>query len=540
MIPLKDPLNLELINITKSLLLVYREINSLKIFDTNTNNFDDNGLFSTKTFGRVGSDERIELFGYIDLKIPIMHPLIYREITSLVPLAETIMNGKTYAIFNEKTNRFEISNVEDGNTGFDFFMEHYDKLDIERTNSTKRDDRIDLIKRYKGSEVISQYYLVLPAGLRDFTMTDGKPSEDKINDFYRKMMTFSSYIGNYNLKDKLSSIAIDPVRYNLNKTSLEIYNYLSNLLDGKSGFVQSKWTKRAVVDGTMNVITAYPVSIDNLNNENIVSYNDTVVGLYQWLKVFLPYTKYALKDKFLNKIFSNMDNTAILINPKTLETEQTEVSNKTREQWMSSDGIAHLVSKVFNPDIMGSDIIVEGKYLCLIYDDGETLATVFNKDYLPDEFKYKYLRPIKYCELFYLSIYDKIKEFPAIVSRYPVAGQGGVYPSNLYLKTTVKSRKINYLINGYDNDSFITLYEYPKNGEAFFNTMSPHPTKISRLGADYDGDRMTMTGLTTSESIKEVEKILSSSAYYLNTSHELIFSGFDDILEFTVKTLMKG
>jgi hypothetical protein len=34
------------------------------------------GLYSEEIFGRVGSDERLNRFGYFDLKLSIFHPLV--------------------------------------------------------------------------------------------------------------------------------------------------------------------------------------------------------------------------------------------------------------------------------------------------------------------------------------------------------------------------------------------------------------------------------------------------------------------------------
>lgn len=99
----ENALNLELLLLNQNHLRMMGEVKDLAIFESSSTNFNPKGLFSTEIFGRVGSEDRTKKFGYIDLRIKVFHPLIYKHIVSLKKLYENILLGKVYAKFdNEK------------------------------------------------------------------------------------------------------------------------------------------------------------------------------------------------------------------------------------------------------------------------------------------------------------------------------------------------------------------------------------------------------------------------------------------------------
>lgn len=481
-----DPLNIKILRINKTPLTEFRLVSSLRIFEQGTQNFDKKGLFSTDIFGRVGSEERLRRLGLIDLKIDLLHPLAYRTLGEINKFYLDILDGNAYAKFNPKTKDFEYANPDEGGKGFDFFMQHFEELEYRTTKSPVRDAKIELLRKYKKEGFVINLFTVYPAGLRDYTVTDGKPSEDEINDLYRSLLRKASMLENYNIKSLKDSSDVDHIRASMQKTMLQIYAYLEGLIDGKSKFVTGKWAKRSVTDGTMNVITPSTLPIKDLNTEYKVSFNDTVVGLFQYLKMIMPFLVFAIKNRFLNNVFEQFSNNAKLINMDSLKQEYVSVSNNTRNRWLTKDGINSIVNKLFNKEYMELPVAIENRYLALIYRNKDIISVVYNINELPKDIDIKKLRPITYAELFYLAIADEAiaKKFPALTSRYPTAGQGGVYPTRLYIRTTTKSETVKLVDNLIQPDNYKTIYEYPILGETFINTFSFHSTRIAALGAD--------------------------------------------------------
>jgi DNA-directed RNA polymerase beta' subunit len=189
----KIPFNIELLILNSNLIKNLGEVKSKDVYEQNSTVFKQDGLFSTEIFGPKGSPERMTKFGYINMGIKILHPLIYRHLTKLETLYKGILTGDKYAVWDENILNFVPADMETGQTGYNFFMKYYDKIKFRETNSEKRTEIIKFIKKYKAKDVLIDKYLVIPAGMRDrMELPNGKVLEDEINNLYRKLLTVSS------------------------------------------------------------------------------------------------------------------------------------------------------------------------------------------------------------------------------------------------------------------------------------------------------------------------------------------------------------
>lgn len=476
------PFNLDVLVLNKAQLMQMRQVKDMVVFENASKNFSPDGLFSTQTFGNVGSTERNQLFGYIDLHTDILHPFVYKTLVSLRGLYEDIAAGKAYVLFDNDKKDFVLSTPEKGKTGYDYLLKHIDKIDFGKSDSDMREARVEFVTKYSVKSARIGNYIVMPAGLRDYTIDEsGQPSEDEVNSLYRIMISISKLIENIKVdEDDISTI--DMIRYRLQKSAVNLYDYIFNLLDGKHKLIQGKWTKRTVAFGTRNVITATPINIKDLDDEHIITFNHTVCGLYQYLAAINPILKNALQSKFTNRIFEQSTNTATLVDPETLRTRYVEVSSKQRDAWVTDDGIDTLIYKMKQDELRGEDIMVDDYYFSLIYDDGKNIEVIDNTDTLPEGLDTKYLRPIKYSEMLYIAVHDIVDKYPGLITRFPVTGLGSIYPTKIYLKTTSNGRKVNLRKNG---QTIAVLPEYPIFGESYTDALSPHYSRIGRLGGDF-------------------------------------------------------
>ena len=476
----KTPFNIDLLVLEKEHIRNLGEVKTGRIMIPSTQDFDPEGIYSTEIFGPVGSEERATRFGYIDLKVDILHPLVFNHIQSMKVFYKEIMAGKKYAVFNEKTKDFELSNIQDGKTGYHFFFQHFKKVKLKDTDGTQRKFKIDIINFYKKLNKPFNKLLVLPAGLRDYTLTaDGRPSEDEVNDLYRKVISLTNNFDNVNIKKEENLYLMSNIMYKLQVAVLDIYEYFFNLLNGKSKFTEGKWAKRAISHGTRNVLTPAVPAIQDINDKNRITLDMTVVGLYQYVKAVTPLTINKVLNKFIYRIMSPDTNTGILVDLKTLKSVTVDIPIKKRDDWITGEGLEQTMNKLGQESLRSLPIMVDKYYLLNIYDDGKTIKPVFNTSELNEE-EFKHIRPITYAELFYLAIEDIVDKYPALVTRYPVANVGGVYPSKVYLRTTMNPRTVNYVLNGVSK----TLKEYPNLKEKYFNGMSPHSTHLVLLGGD--------------------------------------------------------
>jgi hypothetical protein len=186
--PLDIPFNLTLLELTPAKLQHLRPVKVLDSFDGTGVNFHPDGLFSTEIFGRVGDDIRNQRFSYIDIKVSIMHPILYRAMADLKELYIGIMSGAEYALFDEDEKDFVRADAITGKTGYQYFISNWKKIQFQETKSDKREHNIRLVKKYIDGAMTSKV-VVLPAGLRDMEVgPDGRPQENEVNTLYRKLL----------------------------------------------------------------------------------------------------------------------------------------------------------------------------------------------------------------------------------------------------------------------------------------------------------------------------------------------------------------
>lgn len=475
------PFNISLLILSDANCRGLRKVSALDIYVTAGNkNFHPDGLFSVETFGKVGDERRNRLFGYMDLNLQVFHPLVFKTIVDLKELYGKIMSGSTYAKFDEKTKDFVQASLTDGETGYAFFMKHFPKLVFEERKSTSREFSIKLVNSNRDDCLIDKL-IVMPAGLRDFTITpSGKPEEDEINTLYRQVLSIANVIGTHGGKDDASHL--DAMRYRLQTSIVAIYDYIINLLEGKSKLVQGWWTNRSTFYSSRNVITSNVQMSPSRDSATTISPNETVSGLYQALQGIFPVTVNAVRET-ASRIFQGPNAPALLINKKTLMQESVRVSSEYYDDWMTQDGLESILGE-FETDLLRHDPITVGDhYFALIYNDGKSVRIVHGLQDLPEGFDRKYVSPITYAEFFYLTIFEKIKKYPALVSRYPILGLGSIYPSYTYLKTTTKSQSLQVLGEDWKPTGKVAN-EFPIRGVAFVNSMSPSRAHLPRLGAD--------------------------------------------------------
>ena len=361
------PFNVSLLVLDENMLRGLKPVRTNDVFSGMTKNFHEDGLFSQSIFGRVGDEARSRRFSYIDIKIPIFHPIMFETLTKIKRLYGEILQGKTYAVFDKAVGDFVKSNQLDGQTGFNFFVKHWKDIKYPARKSDSRELNIQLIEKYKNKSFIDKI-VVMPAGLRDYEITaDGRESEDEVNNLYRKILSISNSISlqSFNYSPELLDSSRNALQHNFNT----LYELLKSSVEGKKKLYMGKWATRAVFNGTRNVITTSNLTINKLGNGGNPGFNDTIIGLYQYLKATLPVSKYQIKTGFLSTVFTGPNVPASLVDKKTLKRVTHVVKPKNFDLWMSDEGLDKIISMYGEESIRHRALEVEDHYLGLIYKD---------------------------------------------------------------------------------------------------------------------------------------------------------------------------
>lgn len=517
----KIPFNISILQLTPDRLEKLRPVKVLDIFDGSSSNFHEDGLFSVLTFGPVGDIRRSHRFSFIDVRVPIFHPIIFRTLVSLKRLYAGILAGTEYVLWNDEINDFVASNAMEGKTGYDYFVKHWEKIKFSDSVSSRREQKTMLIAKYK-NRAMTDKIVVIPAGLRDVEVgDDGRPRMDEINNIYSNLIKVSNTISEAAVKNHPEIINLS--RWRLQNAFNELYDLLESMIEGKKKLYMSGWASRGIFNGTRNVITAMDTSTSFLGSPGSIKFNNTVVGLFQLMKAILPVSKYLIKNGFLSKVFTSSDAPAKLVNKKTLKSEDVVLPPIYFDRWATDKGIEKVIDSFGDEGLRNKPLEIAGRYVGLIYKgpDG-TFRLMQDIDELPVDRDKADVHPLTFCELLYLSGYLNWNRYPLFVTRYPVTGVGSIYPSLVYVKTTVKSEVRKELSENWtEMTEAHTAYAFPTSG-AYVNSLVPHSTKLGRLGADFDGDTASGNCTYTEESIAEVNELLGMRRLYVGSDGEFI------------------
>lgn len=517
------PFNVQILNLSPQKLMGLHPITSLAMFEGITSNYHPDGLFSTKIFGRLGDDVRMRRYAYIDIKVPVFHPIIYSLLTSLKRLYGGIMAGTEYAVWDNTKKDFVRSDQIDGETGMHFFMQYWDKIEFAETKSDKREQALKVINRYKAYATTSKV-LVLPAGLRDVEIgANGMPQEDEVNQLYRQLLSVANTLSEIAIRSNPE--LIDRARFKLQTTFIQIYEIFERIIYGKNKLIQGKWAGRRIVNGTGNVITAMPVDTPYLGEEGAMGFNDTAIGLFQAIKALLPITLYQLKNGWLREVFPDYALPANLVNKKTLRREQVVLKNYYYDRYQTNEGLEKVVNAFRDESLRDKPLEIEGYYVGLIYKGPDGTFKIFGDiTELPAGRSADHVYPLTFCELVYLSGYKVWNKYPATVTRYPVTGIGSIYPTMLYVRTTtVAERRRELGANWEAADDASVAMEFPIPGP-YMKSMSPHPTRLGKLGADFDGDMMNCNAAYSDETVQEVRQYFTKRRSIIGTDGRITSS----------------
>lgn len=527
------PVNIKLFRPTVQNVGHLRQVKTLDTFEPSSTSFHEDGLFSVTTFGRVGSKQRDKHFAVIDIKVKIIHPFVYRQLVSLKSLYEEIMLGKKYAIFDKEEMDLVESDPLNGDTGYAFFMANLPIIKFKRSESEERKRKIDLVENaIKNDLIATDKILVMPAGYRDVEVDKNeRVTDSEINDFYRRMLSVAnSVVGSGNLENEVFNTS----RNSLQNTFNALFDYLYNLLKGKTGIIEAKWARRAINDGTRNVITSIVAPVGKLGSGDSMSMNHCAFGLWQTMKGALPLATHCILTGFIKDTFLNGTH-AYLTDPKTLNSEMTAVSYDDYDKWTTPSGINKLIDAYGEVDIRSRPIMIGDKYLGLVYR-GPDFTYKFFRDIeeLPKDFSREYVYPITLVELLYVSCFERLNKIGVHVTRFPYNGIRSCIPMIPKIITTLDATKRRPLNEQWmPSEEGVIADSYPSFGAKSFHydSMSPHFSSLQGFGADFDGDKESAGFVYIDDSVEELHDKLADPNYYLATDGSLMASSIIDPVE---------
>lgn len=216
----------------------------------------EDGLYSRTIFG-ITKKEQFFKCGYIDLNYKILHPLIYKNITSVHRNFKFILNKeKKFIVKNGELIESEI-----GWTGLKDLYNNWDKIDFNKFDEKNFNNKefLRYLSETSKNIIFIDTLIIIPVNFRPAVLKNGLMVEDELSGLYKGVMqavgTGSSDASNefmkkiYQLTDKQTVI-----QHKVNA----LYDYYLQFLDKKDGLFRSKLIGKKIDNVTRLVANAQP------------------------------------------------------------------------------------------------------------------------------------------------------------------------------------------------------------------------------------------------------------------------------------------
>ncbi len=470
-----------------------KPVTSLDTFQGMSKDFHEDGLFSTSIFGKIGTPDRDLRLSYIDIRIDVFHPKIYALLCSVKQLYKGIMTGTVYAVWSDEEKDFVKATNLTGETGYQFFLNHWEKIAFVKNNSDLRNESIDNILKYKKlGTALGHRVMVIPAGLRDIEISESEEvTKHEINDYYVKLLSIANSLPN---SGDLNSSLNNKPRAALQLAWCELYEYVSTFVGRlKKSFMRRKFATRKIKYGSRDVITSNENTPRFVNDPKSLKFNETAIGLYQACAVYSPILIHALLNGYIKNIHSPIEGKAFLINPKTMTREEVNIKPKLFDRWTTPTGLAKVIDSLSDNHLRNMHVILNGYYLGLIYRDGEHFRLINDINDLAVEgevvegrvdIDLKNVYPVTYGELFYIHGYRLFPKYPGTVTRYPINGYRSIYPTYPHVLTTNKDWELIELDEQFVKTDRIAFHFPQPDDHNWFDSMAVHQSRLQGLGGD--------------------------------------------------------
>jgi hypothetical protein len=470
-----------------------------------------NGLFSTEIFGMTPKDRK-QTFAYIDLGHVFFHPHVYKIIKRFFRNVEKIVDGSSFYTINQD-GHLVISDEVHGETGVQFLYDNWDKIKWEYTDSSARNERIDIVNYSKKSEVFLSKVVVVPAFYRDVSSGSGGGSVQEINNFYSNLIRLASILR----ENDSFGWSLYSTQFAIQELLVDVYDYFKDKLEKKNGLLRKYLMGKNVDLCTRTVITGTPFHA-NKPDDLKINLRYSGVPMHQILALCQPFIMAWLKNFFDRELIENKEK--YLVDPKT---------GKVLE-----------VLEIKNPEAVFTDTYLQKKMDSFIDDpetrfeiievpltNGRNSALVFRGTRMDmaskDELATISTRPMTWTDLFFMACDDVVKDKHCLITRYPIIDQFGVFVTRIRVISTAETipMQVGEKIYPYYPKVQIGFPE-ERIATLFIDSTQFSNAYLPGLDGDYDGDQITVKILWTQEANQECEEVMNKKSYFVNTGEKFI------------------
>ena len=493
------------------------------------------GLLSNEIFG-ITKDDRTQIFSYINLAgETFMHPLAYKTWCRLdgnIKLCAYEM--ETFSLDKETG---KLVKDPEGETGIKFLKKIINKIDFQKTNSMKREVKIDFLQKYR-DKLFTETLIVIPAGYRDVnTDGDGRIGVGEINKLYDAIIRDSNALKeseDYGLSLNGS------LRGRIQDNLVAIYDWIvfgrfngvdaqASGLSRKLGLIRRAGMKKSFDWGSRLVICTQNLRVEDLDDIE-VDLDSMGIPLAALCSNFFPYLLYNLRQWFDNQ-FTNIKYSKAIIMDKSkkvidIELEDWRLTFSDERLKKEIDRFMHGASNRFVPIEIplskDSQKKLNGRKACIIFKGNKiTSKEAIEKLQKGETINYESFpmetRPMTWCDVIYMALKKITKDKMTLITRFPVDSYWNQFPAKIKVLSTIETEPI--IINN-------TFYkEYPKirlgdinkdTSSKFIDVALPNNVRLDSIGGDFDGDTISSKPPFSIEASEELYETVNSKKHYIS------------------------
>jgi hypothetical protein len=456
------------------------------------------GLFSYEIFGKPGTQKRRFQWAYIDLKKKFLHPLVYDAIYKSDRKLPSLLKGEIYAVLDSETGELKYVPDETLNsfTGLNGYYENFKKIKFKK-GTKGRNANLEFISSLTIDQIFIDKFLVCPPFYRDIDFTPGETlTSDEMSDLYKKLI---SYCKSFDKESMTSLFVSYSAEYNVQMTLLELYKYVFKN-SKKSGYINESLLGKNVDYSIRGVLSSPKMSSLNYDTQ-LVRFGEVGVPLHMLLIAFLPFVIYELTENVFARfrggslVVENIENNKI---HKIDEFQLEQFSSKNFEKLINIYTKSHedRLSNIKVIDVNGKEISAK-------------VVDVLNQGNIKNNFVSNTL-----TELLYYACTKAIENKFVYLTRYPIEDYLNVIP----LKPVILT--VNTVLNLHLKEVDTYYRNYPviadKDNVQWIDSIQPHLAYLPQLGADFDGDTVSIRGIFSQEANLEADNLRFKTINLLN------------------------
>ncbi len=517
------------------------KVNKLKLI-TNPVYFDrtgiptSDGLLSNEIFG-VTSNDRTEIFAYIELAgESFLHPLAYKtwcRLDSNVKMC--VFELDTFRLDKETGKLVPDPN---GGTGLKFLKKIIKDVDFKRTQSLKREVKINFLETYK-DKLFMDNLIVMPAGYRDVNTEQSRMGVGEINKLYDNVLRDVNALKE---SEDYGLSMNGALRGRIQEGLVAIYDWIcfgrfngvdspATGLSRKLGLIRRAGMRRTFDWGARLVICSQNLRVESLDDLEIDT--DSIgLPLAALCANFYPYMIYHIRNWFENNLSMVKYMQVMYMDPKDKRPNFSADLVQWREEFSDErikkelDRFMHGSSNRFIPieaplsDSVKDKLKPNEKYYLVFkgrYIDSKQAVDDYKAGKQVDIESYPLIeRPMTWADLIFRAAKEIVKDKMTLITRYPMDSYWNQFPARIVVLSTIETEPM--IINGklYKTYPKIRKSDILKNSSnKWIDVATPNNARLGTFGADFDGDTISSKTPFSIEANQELYDITNSKMNYI-------------------------